>query len=544
MNPPEFQTLANPPAVRENGAAWQPRSPDLVSGELQRKTTLAVLAGAGGLGIGLLTLLLAGPTGTGEWLGLVLLGAIVSFVLVRHFEAGVVAFLSVCWIAIGTPTLAQGGSGGGGQRLLLSQAGLLVLLLMWAGRQLVKGKEARWYATPLNAPIFWYLVICIWSTLNSLIFPNEHVMAGPTKQFIQVNVLEMLIRILALGGLLMLGNTLSGKWIKAACVAALLPGLATFSGLLPFVPASHFLAFPQILTMAVLFAVVLTNYGPVWLRVLCGLFALGIFGLYFLKGTEWVSGWLGALVALSLITFVTRRKVFWVTLCAVGVVVLFNAPYFYNKVYKSNFYGSGPTRDRARVGQMGTFQNDRTRMLAASIRYADTFPLGIGLGNYRAYNQYFGRVDVWNTTVFTSAHGTYSQALSETGWLGLGTLLALVIACGRLLKRLYFALDSGWQKTFVLGTWGGSVGIFCAAFLGDYLFPTYHNGGMGSFGACVYTWLFIGLSVAISCENGIVWATLVGKNTLPLRPPVAPIYRHGPHAVALPAPGVKDNSRP
>ena len=507
-----------------------PYNPDYVSQDLRRKTSLVLVTVLGGVGVGLLSLLLGGPTGTGEWLGLLLVGFVVLLVLTRHFEAGIVGFLGVCWVAIGTPTLAQGGSGGGGQRLLISQAGLLVLLLLWAGRQFLRGKDATYYKTPLNAPIFWYLVICVWSTVNSLVFPNAQVMAGPTKQFVQVNVLEVLIRVLALGGLVMLGNTLSGKWLKAACVSALLPGIITFSGLVPFVPASHFLAFPQILTMAVLFSVVLTGWGNKTVRVVCGAFASGIFGLYFLKGTEWVSGWLGAFIALSVITYVVRRKVFWVTLAVIGVLVLFNAPYFYNKVYKSNFYGSGPTRDKARIGQMGTFQNDRTRMLAASVRYADTFPLGIGLGNYRAYNQYFGRVDVWNTTVFTSAHGTYSQALSETGWLGLLTLLGLVFASGRLLKRLYFALNAGWQKTFVLGTWGGAVGIFCAAFLGDYLFPTYHNGGMGSFGACVYVWIFIGLCMAISRENKIDWAHKAHP-----RRPVAPVYRHGPHAFPPPA---------
>ena len=516
-------------------------TPDYVSQDLRRKTTLIVLTVLGGAGIGLLGLFLGGPNNGGQWLGLLIVAVIAALVLVRHFEAGIVAFLAICWVALGTPTLAQGGSGGGGQRLLISQAGLLVLLLLWAGRQFFQGKTAKWYQSPLNAPIFWYLVVCVWSTINSLVFPNAQVMAGPTKQFVQVNVLEVLIRVLALGGLLMLGNTLQGKWLKAACIAALLPGIVTFSGLVPFVPASHFLAFPQILTMAVLFSVVLVGSQSKIVRGVCAVFALGIFGLYFLKGTEWVSGWLGAFIALSVITYVTRRKIFWVTLGVIGVVVLFNAPYFYNKVYKSNFYGSGPTRDKARAGQMGTFQNDRTRMLAASVRYADTFPLGIGLGNYRAYNQYFGRVDVWNTTVFTSAHGTYSQALSETGWLGLGTLLFLIWTSGRTLKRLYFALNPGWQKTFVLGTWGGSVGIFCAAFLGDYLFPTYHNGGMGSFGACVYTWLFIGLCMAIARENDVDWAKW--KASAPRRP-VAPVYRHGPHALPAPAADTKDAPRP
>ena len=42
---------------------------------------------------------------------------------------------------------------------------------------------------------------------------------------------------------------------------------------------------------------------------------------------------------------------------------------------------------------------------------------------------------------------------------------------------------------------------FCSAFLGDYLFPTYHNGGMGSFGATIYTWMFLGVGLAIGRED-------------------------------------------
>ena len=513
---------------------WKRRTPDLLSRDLEKRTTLIVLGALVGLGAGVLSLLLAGPRGTLVWLGFSVVAIAVLFLLARYLELGIVAFLGVCWIAVGTPALAQGGSGGGAQQLKLSQAGLIVLLAVWAVRRLIqtqRGTPNQLYRAPVNVPICIYLVVSIWSTLNSLLFPNGLVLANGPKQFVQVNILEVLMRVLALGGLLLVANTLQGRTLKAACIAAILPGALTFTGLLTFIPPSNYLAFPQVLAMAVLTAIALTGEGwtPKWLRVLCGALALAILYTYFIKGAEWVSGWLGALVAVGVITYHARRKLFWTVIGVLALIIIVDFPYFYQTVYVSNFYGAGQTHDIARVGHMGTFTNDRTRMWGSALRYAMSFPLGIGLGNFRSYQMYFGRVDVWNTTTFTSAHGTYSQALSETGFAGLIALLLLLYTSGRMLKVYYYALPPGWSKTYVLGAWGGCVGVFCASFNGDYLFPTYHNGGMGSFGACVYTWFLVGLSVAIARENGLVWDEC-RERAATARPTVAAVYNRGPHA--------------
>jgi O-antigen ligase len=226
---------------------------------------------------------------------------------------------------------------------------------------------------------------------------------------------------------------------------------------------------------------------------------------------------------LAVLTFTAQRKLFWAGVAVVAFVVGANFGYFYQKVYKDNFYGSGPTLDISRQGQMGTFENDRMRMLRASVRYASEFPLGIGLGNYRSYNKYFGRVNVWNTTTFTSAHGTYAQTLSETGWLGLICFLLLLYASARALRGYYRALPPGWEKTYLLGAYCGVIGVFCASFNGDYLFPTYHNGGIATFGACIYTWFMIGFGVAIARNAGLNWNQIIGR-AAPEERPVAPIY--------------------
>jgi hypothetical protein len=465
------------------------------------------------------------------WVITLVAGIFALGLLISQFELSLILFISVCWIAIGTPQIAQGGSGGGAQRLLLSHVGLLALIAVWIARSPFVRGGLRLSRTPMNAPILLYLAICTWSTINGLLFPDWHVVRFGPKLFWQVNVLELLTRYLTLVGMVMIGSALrSARMIRIAAVALIIPGLVTFSGVIHGIPTSFYLAFPQIVAMSLLAAFALTaswvsGRRGLCLRAVAGGFAAAIFIRYFFLGTDWVSGWSGAGIALLVIGWNVDRRLVFAGAAVITVIIAFNFSYFYKTVYTDNFYAGRTAGDASRAGQTGQFTNDRSRMLMAAVRYADTFPLGIGLGNYRAYNAYFGRTDVWNTTTFTSAHGTYAQALSETGWAGLITLLALLSSCVRFLNRTYRTLAPGWGRTFALGALGAAVGIFASAFLGDYLFPAYHNGGMGSFGACVYVWFLIGVSIAVAREFGLVAAT----EPAPVRD-VGPVYGHGPHA--------------
>jgi O-antigen ligase len=184
---------------------------------------------------------------------------------------------------------------------------------------------------------------------------------------------------------------------------------------------------------------------------------------------------------------------------AVLVVIVLSRPgYFYEKVYTSNFYiGRSKT---------GILRNDRSEMVRAAVLYATKFPLGIGLGNYRQYNLWYGSKEMWDTTTFSSAHGTIGQTLSETGFLGLLTLLLLLAAVVRMLYSVWRVLPAGPAKSYTLGALGGVLGIYAsAAFNGDYIFPTYHNGGLFNFSGTVYQFFLIGVVGAIAREHGIVF---------------------------------------
>ena len=438
-------------------------------------------------------------------------------------------FLALCWFLFKTPGVAQGQGGGGEQGLALSQLGLVFLLAAWALRRLF-GREGKLYKSPVNAPICAYLFVCLWSTVHSLLFPDTNIQRGliPSTP-VAVNVMEVILRVLALGGLLLIANTVTNH--KKQLMAAMFPiaGALLFlfslqvnsrfidhpGGLARFVPGQGYGAFPQMLAVGALATLALSGIGNRWQRATLVGIALVIFGWAFIKNAEWVSGWLAGGIALAIVVYNTNRRLFWIGAGIIALIVLIKFEYFWDKFYKMNFYAGGHMNwglATLRGEEIGALENDRSRMLRAAFQYADAFPLGVGLGNYKNYNAYYGSPAVWNSTTFTSAHGTYAQTLSELGWLGLLSLLWLQVATLVSLYRYWRALPKGtWEKAWLLATYAGSWALFVSAFLGDYIFPSYHNGGMASFGGTVYLWLFVGLGIGIARLQGLSWDRLTGK---------------------------------
>lgn len=524
----------------DEATIWDDDTPlgsDLISRAAEQKlkwTAAAIVLGAA-LGVGGIFAAGAGTKGL-IWLTLSVLGILGIVALATYLEAGLALFLAFGWLLFKTPGIAQGQGGGGEQGLAVSQLGLLVLLAAWLLRRLFR-QEERLYKSPINGPIATYLFLCVWSTAHSLLFPDRGIESGViAKTPLAVNFLEVILRVLALGGLLLVANAVTAKRKALLAGMFVLAGVSLFlftlkagpenvvgpaKGLGTFLPSQGYGFFPQMLMLGALASLVLHKIGPLWLRVLMGTLALAMFGWAFIKNAEWVSGWFCGGVALTIVIFNTQRKVFWIGAGVLALIVLVRFDYFYDKIYKMNFYQGGYMSwgTRTLKGQeIGTFENDRTRMIRAAFLYAETFPLGVGLGNYKNFNHYYGSPEVWNTTVFTSAHGTYAQTLSELGWLGLLSLFWLQVAVLRTLYRLYRAMPPGWEKAWLLATFAGTAGIFCSALMGDYLFPAYHNGGMRSFGGTVYTWLLIGFGLALARLQGLQWDVLTGR----ARPRVAP----------------------
>jgi len=452
---------------------------------------IAVLAG---LAIGV-TGLVASSAGTRalSWLGIASLAVSAIWISVVRPQWPTVLLLVVGWIGIGTPGLTQGGSGDvkglyiGEGLALLSIIGMIGPL--WSLRKRLAIPGSIWI------PMAVFMVVSCWSVGHNALFPDTNVVLYSTyKQQALVNIAELALRLMAMLAL-PIGAALvrAGKrdlLLNAMLAGGVLSLLVSLSPLAGYAPAFSVFGRAVAVGLAV-YAAASTDFSAM-MRIVSGAFALSCIVVSGIVGAEWVSGLVAVTLSGMLVLYRMQRTVFWWMVAATGIFMVVRADSVVDRIYRPNFYAGGQMQwGTQTLGDRdpGMFENDRTRMLLAAVRYAEEFPLGIGPGNYRTVNQYYGRRDVWNTTQFSSAHGTIAQTLSETGWAGLVSLLAMLVA---ILHRLWLRTRT---DPMVTGIAAGCTAIALASFLGDYVFPTYHNGGLAHFGATIVFWLAAGVGI-------------------------------------------------
>ena len=409
-------------------------------------------------------------------------GAILTVLVAWQFEAALVIYVLVAFVPWGgTPDLAVGGSGVG-KGIYVSELMLGFLLVVWFGKYLLGGLPRNRIRSGFYVPLALYLAYCVLNVANAYLFWDPHV--NRIYQRPTVNVIELGLHFLSAGALVMMATTvINRKWLTWTTFALLVPGIYNAAnGLtgsrIPF--AAPWWSLLTLLPAGYQWAIAL---DPEQFRIKRGLatggVALAVF-IVLVLGISWVSGWLGLLTALGTVTLIKSRKVFFALLAVVCMTTAVAWPFLQtNVVEKSQTEGD----------------YDRFSLLAGAVKYASTFPLGVGLGNYRTYNSfYYG--EKWGTTSYTSAHGTYSQHLSEMGFPGFALFLVLLGSGLRWMWVNYRVMLPGPSKTYLLAAMGQLVGISAAAFIGDYIVPAYHNGGIMTFSSTVYSWLIWGLAIA------------------------------------------------
>jgi len=416
------------------------------------------------------------------YVAVIIAGISITLLVAWKFEAALLAYALVAFVPWGrTPDIAVGGSGLG-KGLYVSEIMLGYLLVIWAGKYLLRTLAEDRIRTGFHTPITLYLGYSILCVANGFIFWDSHV--DRMYQYPTVNAVELGFRVLSVGAFMMMATTTSNpRWLRWTSIAIMIPGLysllnrATGSRIPVEAPWWPLLV---LLPAGFLLATALDRKRDILTRILAIAAAFLAVAIILVRNISWVSGWLGLTTSIATVTYVRSKKAFLVGIVLVAAVILMCAPFFYKNVIVES-------------SKAGDF--DRFSLMRGALRYATTFPLGVGPGNYRSYNSfYYGRK--WNTTAYTSAHGTYSQHLSEMGIPGLVLLLAIPICGFRWLLRSYRKMSSGFSKNFVLGAMGQIVGISLAAFIGDYIIPTYHNGGLVTFSATIYSWLIWGLAAA------------------------------------------------
>lgn len=405
-----------------------------------------------------------------------------SLVVIWKFEAALVLYLLVAFIPWGqTPGLAVGGSGYS-KGVYVSEIMLGYLLVIWVGKYILAALPRNRIRSGFYLPIALYLIYCVFNVVNAFIFWDMHV--SKTHQYIQVNAVEIGLRLLSTGAFAMMATSISSKkWLKLASIAILIPGLfnlanAATGNHIPLLVT--WWPFVTLLPVAYLLGIALQPSCNMTKRIIALLVVAVAIVVVFVMGVGWVSGWLGLLATLMTVTFLSNKRVF----AALAMISLIGIVIAWPSINKNVVQTS-------RVE--GDF--DRFALLTGSLKYAVHFPFGVGLGNYRSYNTFYYGAK-WGTTTYTSAHGTYSQHLAETGIPGFVLFISILVLGCRWLIREYKNLPPCGSKAFLLAAIGQLVGISCASWIGDYIIPTFHNGGINTFSTTVYSWLIWGLAVA------------------------------------------------
>jgi hypothetical protein len=188
-----------------------------------------------GVLVGGIVLLIGGTDKGDNWIAAGVTTLVALLLILRRFDWCLLGFLLIAWLNIGSPEVAKGTTGS--QRLLLSELGLLGLLSAWSMRQLLKPALRKYAPTtepslvrhPLFVPSILYVVISAWSTLHNHLYPDEiAIKASGLPLFYQVNIVEVLIRVLMLGSVFMLAQTLKGKTRQQAMGFVAIPGILIF----------------------------------------------------------------------------------------------------------------------------------------------------------------------------------------------------------------------------------------------------------------------------------------------------------------------------
>ncbi|MCL5104336.1 MAG: hypothetical protein M1133_09505 [Armatimonadetes bacterium] len=415
------------------------------------------------------------------YVGAIVSAAVLTLMVVWQFEATLMIYALIAFIPWGkTPDLAVGGSGVG-KGVFVSEIMLGYILMIWCGKYLFRVLPGNRPKSGFHTAIILYLVYSVLNLVNSFIFWDPHINREMQKPM--ANMAELMLRFLSAGAFVIFATSVTNtKWLKWITIAILTAGLYNTLNALagsPIPIAAPWWPLITLLPAGYFCAVVLDSGKAIHWRILAGFAVVVMIVTIFFRNIGWVSGWLGLIPALAVVTYLKSRRFFAIVLVVVVLASAIAWPFLQKNVVEESKAGG---------------DYDRFSLMRAGWRYATSFPLGVGLGNYRSYNIFYG--EKWETTSYTSAHGTYSQHLSEMGIPGTILFLAILIGGCRWLLRSYRKMSPGFSRTFVLAAIGQIVGIAIAASVGDYIFPTYHNGGLCTFSATVYSWLIWGLAVA------------------------------------------------
>ncbi|MGC9025003.1 MAG: O-antigen ligase family protein [Chloroflexia bacterium] len=238
---------------------------------------------------------------------------------------------------------------------------------------------------------------------------------------------------------------------------------------------------------------------PPWLRA-TGWLSLPLWGLWVWQvAFGWKSGWFPTLLGLGFLLLARSRTLFIVFLAVCLVVVIVNWEILAPLTYLPEEQGGSLLRP--------AIWYDVLRLAAHSPI------LGLGPANYMYY---------WRDPTFTSfslertnwwawyswgyappSHNMFVDIFAQTGLVGLGLFLWLIVALLRLGHRAGRDLPAGFAQAYARGVQAGFLALLASSFFfADWLLPFVYNITIKGFQHSLYSWLLLGSLVSLYTQLG------------------------------------------
>lgn len=363
---------------------------------------------------------------------------------------------------------------------------LAALLALWAGA--IATRRAVLPRSTITVPLLAVAAATVASCVQGMVFRDPSIIG--VHRFALVQVYASALVLLSVGAALLVAGVFANqhglRWLCASivAVAALLMARILFGW--ETLPAPRW--WPLIVAhgAALTYALLLFDLRRPWWQqvfgaafVVCAFYEL-IADPFLRPGhSQWVSGWLMIGVAVGFITLVRFPRASILAgipiAIALGVVVYPKIVQVYDLAVSEGDFG-------------------RLTLWRDALRFALMRPyLGIGPGNYLDYAERYAELEI----ALGSAHGNYQQLVAEMGLVGLAFVLWVFVRVYAVGARLLRQIDAAAPRAVVVGIMGALAGQLSAAVFGDYLIPAYHNGGHLNLCATIYTWMLIGVLMAI-----------------------------------------------
>jgi hypothetical protein len=430
--------------------------------------------------------------------GVIFLSSVVAFIFPTKYLGFFIALIIACGLliiylrvpAIGLLALIAGGmlvdfEIGTGTSTSINLVVILLPMLIgiWFIDMLVRKRRVYFVPSRTNPPLVALVIVSI------LAFG-----IGQMTWFFyarQAPILSQLgglaIFLLSAGAFIFTANVIKNiKWLKSLTWLFIIVGtIIVLSRLIPILGRSMHHLLPSGATgslfwlwmIAIAFSQFLINrdLSIVWRILLLGLVVATLY-VAIVLGFGWKSGWIPALAAFGVITWLRFRRLRIVLLIG-GLVLIWLMS---SELIQSDQYSYVTRLEAWKI------------ILNEIVKVNPIF--GLGPANYRFYTPLFPIMGYW---VEFNSHNNYIDILAQIGVLGVIAFLWFAWEIWRLAWGLLKIDLGGFTNAYVVGALGGLVGMLVAGMLGDWVIPFVYNVGLSGFRASVLGWIFLGGLVVI-----------------------------------------------